>query len=93
MRKVTDAEEIAAAFAPRVAAPLFLTPFETGMAFYRQWLGMTARLLEDQSAYLHDLAACDTPFAMLACQKAFSEEYVRTGLAALRGAGEGDDDR
>ncbi|MCW5708972.1 hypothetical protein [Shinella sp.] len=84
----TDAERIASAFTwpmvPVGADPLFRMPFEIGIAMYRQWLGASSRLLQDQSAYLQNLAECADPLNMLVCQTEFAEKSVVAGLDELR---------
>ncbi|WP_119254678.1 hypothetical protein [Shinella zoogloeoides] len=83
-KNATDAERIAAGFAPRVADPLLLAPFNIGMAMYRHWLGVTSRLLEDQCAHLQNLADCEDPLNMLVCQTEFAEKSLAASLHELR---------
>ncbi len=80
----TGAEQVAATYAARTADPLLLAPYEIGMAIYRHWLGATARLLQDQSAHLRNLAECDNPFNLLVYQTEFAEKSVVAGLDELR---------
>ncbi len=84
----TDAERVASAFdwpmIPIGADPLLRASFEIGIAMHRHWMDAASRLLQDQSAFLQNLAECTDPLNILVYQTEFAETSVVMGLDELR---------